>query len=103
MASHGRSASTAELIDGMRAAVVEGPGVLAPAVRRAAFGDGDVPAEAAAYVDKVRRQAYTVTDADVEALQKAGWSDDAIFELTVATALGVALSRRERARRAMGA
>ncbi|MEW6471141.1 MAG: hypothetical protein AB1679_02635 [Actinomycetota bacterium] len=102
MASHRRSASTGELIGALRRTVLEGPGTLAPAVRRAAFGDGEVPAEAAGYVDKVRRHAYKVTDADVEALHEAGWSDDAIFEITVATALGAALSRRERARQAMG-
>jgi hypothetical protein len=51
----------------------------------------------------VRRHAYKVTDADVDALHTAGWSDDAIFELTVATALGAALSRRDRARKTMGA
>lgn len=103
MARGAGSLSTADLIDTVRAVVVDGPGTLSPAVRRAAFGAGEVPADAAAYVDKVRRHAYKVTDADVDALRQAGWSDDAIFELTVATALGAALSRRDRARRAMGA
>jgi hypothetical protein len=101
--SRSRSTSAADLIDAIRDAVVDGPGALAPSLRRAAFSGGDVSGEPAAYVDKVRRHAYKVTDADVEALQKAGWSDDAMFELTVATALGAALSRRDRARRAMGA
>ena len=96
-----RSTSAGDLIESLRAAVVDGPGVIAPSLRRAAYSGDEVPAEAAAYVDKVRRHAYQVTDSDVDGLQKAGWSDDAIFELTVVTALGAALSRRAQARRAM--
>lgn len=102
MLSRWRSTSTPDLIDAIRAAVVDGPGTIAPSVRLAAFSSGEVPGEATAYVDKVRRHAYKVTDADVDALHTIGWSDDAIFELTVATALGAALSRRDLARRAMG-
>ena len=96
-----RPTSAAELIEALRVAVLDGPGATAPAVRRAAFSGDAVPDVAAAYVDKVRHHAYKVTDSDVEALRSAGWSDDEIFEVTVATALGAALSRRDRARRAM--
>jgi alkylhydroperoxidase family enzyme len=103
MPSTSRSISATDLIEAIRAAVVDGPATTAPSVRRAAFGAGEVSSQASAYVDKVRRHAYKVTDADVDALRAAGWSDDAIFELTVATALGAALSRRDRARKAMGA
>jgi len=59
-------------------------------------GGADVPAALAGYVDKVARHAYTVTDEDVAALQRAGTSDDALFEVTVAAALGAALGRLER-------
>lgn len=96
-----RPTSAAELIEALRGAVLDGPGATAPTVRRAAFRGDEVPGGIVAYVDKVRHHAYKVTDADVEALRAAGWSDDAIFEVTVATALGAALSRRDRARRAM--
>ena len=101
MPTRSRSMSAAELIEALRGAVIDGPGTTAPAVRRAAFSGGDVPAVATDYVEKVRHHAYKVTDSDVEALRSAGWSDDAIFEVTVATALGAAMSRRDRARRAM--
>jgi alkylhydroperoxidase family enzyme len=47
-------------------------------------------------VDKVARHAYKVTDGDVAALQQAGSSDDAVFEVTVSAALGAALGRLER-------
>jgi len=37
-----------------------------------------------------------VTDADVAGLAPAGYSEDAVFELTVAAAVGAALNRLER-------
>src|SRR5436309_2295648 len=49
-------------------------------------GGEDVPPALTAYVDKVALHAHTVTDADVVALQRAGNSDDALFEVTVAAA-----------------
>jgi len=49
-----------------------------------------------AYLDKVARHAYKVTDEDLAALQRAGHSDDALFEVTVSAALGAALGRLER-------
>ena len=59
-------------------------------------GGAGVPPALAAYVDKVARHAYTVTDEDLGALQRAGTSDDALFEATVSAALGAALGRLER-------
>src|SRR5262245_59541920 len=47
----------------------------------------------AAYVDKVSRHAYLVTDEDVAALKAAGYSEDAIFEITVAAAVAAGLDR----------
>ena len=48
------------------------------------------------YVDMVARHAYKLTDDDLAALQRAGSSEDAIFEITVSAALGAALGRLER-------
>jgi alkylhydroperoxidase family enzyme len=45
------------------------------------------------YLDKVRRHAYRVTDADVEALRAHGFSEDEIFEQTVSVAVAEGLSR----------
>jgi alkylhydroperoxidase family enzyme len=39
------------------------------------------------YLEKVRERAYTITDADVDALREAGYSEDEIFERTVAVAV----------------
>jgi alkylhydroperoxidase family enzyme len=51
------------------------------------------PAALAPYLDKVRRGAYTVTDADVDALKAAGLSEDVIFEHTVSAAIAEGLRR----------
>lgn len=69
-------------------AVLEGPGATGTDARNGAFtGQVDDPA-LSRYVDVVRRQAYRITDEDVQRLRDAGLGDDAIFELTVAAALG---------------
>lgn len=63
-------------------------------LRRAAQPDRPEPPSAArAYLEKVRRTAYEITDRDVADLEVAGLSDDEIFELTVAAAVGVGLAR----------
>jgi len=84
----------AGLINRLQHAVLSGPGELDPSIRQAAANSGDVPEEMKKYVQKVALHAYKVTDGDVEALLQAGYSEDQIFELTVSTALGVALDRR---------
>ena len=60
------------------------------------------PAEAMApYLAKVRERAYAVTDADVEHLKKA-FSEDEIFEQTVAVAIAQGLRRYDVAMAAIG-
>jgi len=85
-------------------AVLNGRGDTPASLRRAvleraqeARGARDgLPPAIAQYVDAVARQAYKVTDADVAALQHGGNSDDALFEITVAAAVGAALHRLDR-------
>ena len=60
------------------------------------------PAEMAAYLEKVRERAYTVTDGDVEELKAAGFSEDAIFEQTVSVAIAEGLRRLDRATEVIG-
>jgi alkylhydroperoxidase family enzyme len=62
-------------------------------LREAAQPGRAAPDAMAEYLDKVRRNAPTVTDADVEALKAAGFSEDEIFEQTVATAVAAGLER----------
>ena len=61
--------------------------------------DPDRPAAEAMeeYLDKVRRHAYRVTDADVDALRAHGFSEDEIFEQTVSAAVSEGLSRLDAA------
>jgi alkylhydroperoxidase family enzyme len=54
------------------------------------------------YLAKVHARAYTITDADVEALKAAGLSEDEIFEQTVAVAVGEGLRRLDIAERVIG-
>ena len=54
-------------------------------------------AELAAYLEKVHRHAYRVTDEDVAALKAAGVSEDEIFEQTVAAAIAEGLRRLDAA------
>jgi hypothetical protein len=56
----------------------------------------EIPEALRGYVDKVARHAYKVTDGDVDDLKKAGYSEDAIFEITLSAALGASMSRLER-------
>ena len=60
------------------------------------------PPAMASYLQKVRERAYTVTDAEVEALKAAGLSEDEIFEQTVAVTVDEGLRRLDAAARVLG-
>ncbi|MFB9690949.1 hypothetical protein [Amycolatopsis plumensis] len=64
--------------------------------------DGDLPEPLRAYAQTVREASHRITDADVERLRSAGHSEDEIFEVTVAAAVGAALTSFEAGRRAAG-
>jgi hypothetical protein len=87
----------------LRQSVLTGPGRMDTAARQAAARrDLDALPEALrGYVGKVHDHAYRITDGDVEALLAAGYSEDQVFELTAASAVGAGLSRLERALQAM--
>ncbi len=56
------------------------------------------PAEMTDYLAKVRDRAYAVTDRDIDSLEEEeGFSEDAIFEQTVAVAIAEGLRRLDRA------
>jgi hypothetical protein len=84
----------AEVAD-LRRSVLESSGVTDPVLRQAAFTGHEVPAPWTRYVEKVRDQSYRLTDADVRALIDNGCTEDAIFEVTIAAALGAAAARLE--------
>ena len=64
--------------------------------------DAVVPDDLLGWVEKVARHAYRTTDEDIESLKAAGYSEDQLFELTVAAALGASRARMERALGTLG-
>lgn len=91
-------------------AMLTSPGATSEALRRAvaarsaalggrptAGADSvEIPPALAPYLDKVARHAYQVTDEDLAAVARAGYSEDAVFEVTLAAAVGAGLARLER-------
>jgi alkylhydroperoxidase family enzyme len=51
------------------------------------------PAGTAEFLEKVACHAYRITDEDIATLKAAGYTEDAIFELTFAGAAGASLAR----------
>jgi alkylhydroperoxidase family enzyme len=60
---------------------------------QAAQPDREAPPDFAPYLDKVRSNAYKVTDQDIQALKDAGYAEDVIFEQTVSVAVAAGLER----------
>jgi hypothetical protein len=69
---------------------VRGAGTSSADARRAAFDHANVPAAAAALVDKIVHAAWTIGDEDIAAAKAAGLSEDEIFEIAVCAAYGQA-------------
>lgn len=89
-------------------AVLTSPSDTEPSVRRAVAAltaqlgghltsnVDEVPPELISYIKKVALHSYKTTDEDIEMLLQAGYSEDAIFEITLAAALGAGMARLER-------
>ena len=75
---------------------------LIDALRRASCTGPPPPPAFDAYLEKVRQGAFRVTDADVRELVDAGFSEDEIFEHTVATAVAAGLERLDAGLRTLG-
>jgi hypothetical protein len=87
-------------MEALRHAIMESPGVTTRAERDAAFA-GTLAQPLGGYVAKIHEHSHRITDEDFDALRAAGVSEDAIFELTAAAALGAATRRLDLALRAM--
>jgi alkylhydroperoxidase family enzyme len=86
-------------------AILTSPGETVPSLRRAIEEQSaqwsssspqhveQVPPELVTYVKKVALYAYKTTEEDIEALRKAGYDEDAIFEITLSAALGAGMTR----------
>jgi hypothetical protein len=96
-------------VESLKNSVLSGRGATEPALRRAiearsaelggrpgAPASGELPPDLREHVDKIALHAYEVTEEDVAALKAAGYSEDAIFEISIAAALGAGMSRLER-------
>lgn len=77
----------------LRRAVLDAPATVDAATRRAAYSGKRLPGPLGDYVEKLRRYAYRVEDCDFDRLRDAGYSDDQIFEVTIAAALGAGDAR----------
>jgi hypothetical protein len=89
-------------------AILTSPGVTDPTLRRAIAEQSarwsysppqqieQVPPELVTYVKKVALYAYKTTEEDIDALRRAGYDDDAIFEITLSAALGAGMTRLKR-------
>ncbi|HJQ30348.1 MAG TPA: hypothetical protein VJ827_13495 [Rubrobacter sp.] len=85
----------AEKVAALLQAVLESPAETDPSTRAAAYQSDGLPPLLREYVTNVRGESYRITDEDLQTLLSAGYSQDAVFEITVAAALGAAMRRLE--------
>lgn len=80
---------------GLRASVLDGPGSLAPDIRRKLAQRRSVAEPLDRFAEVVFDRAYDAQDEDVQALLSAGYTEDQVYEATLAIAVGAGLSRLE--------
>jgi len=99
----------AKLAERLRDSVLNGDGETRPALRQAVAARGaelagrsgepaaqEIPENLRDYVDTVSLHAHRIADEDIQALRRAGYSEDALFELSLSVAVGAGLARLER-------
>src|SRR5262249_17510231 len=77
----------------LRHAVLDASATADATLRRAAYRGAGLAEPLSGYVEKLRLHAYRVEDNDIERLRAAGYSEDQIFEVTIAAALGASDAR----------
>jgi hypothetical protein len=104
MESDSHAAYTQHLIE----SILTSPGDTDPSVRRAVealsaqiggrstIETDTIPPDLVSYVKKIALQAYKTTEEDIDAIRNAGYSEDAIFEITLSAAIGAGMARLER-------
>jgi AhpD family alkylhydroperoxidase len=90
-----------DVVANLRHAVLNAPAATAPVLRTAVATGDTVPELWRSYAETVRDASYKVTDADIVRLTAAGHTEDQIFEVTVAAALGAALRTFDAGRHAI--
>ena len=68
--------------------VLNGEGRASAELRARAFGNSDVPAPLRALIGKVATRPAQVTGADFAAAKASGFTEDELFELVIAAAVG---------------
>jgi hypothetical protein len=82
----------ADLASRLQTAVFESPAMTVPEVRSAAAAGGStLPNDRASYADRVQSSSKSITGNDIGSLRDGGASEDEVFEITVAAAVGASL------------
>lgn len=88
----------------LEARMLDGPGVVERARRRATAEGRPVGDRLADdYLDRIRTDAYAITERTIADLRAAGWTEDQIFELSICAAYGAAKRRLDAGLRAVEA
>lgn len=97
-------------------ALLASPGATEPSLRRlvlerlrsrearahAPAAAADLPPALADFLDKLAERPWTICDADFTRLRAAGYSDDQLYELTLASSIGAGLRRFDAGLGALG-
>jgi AhpD family alkylhydroperoxidase len=97
-----RTTDHGDAVERLRHAVLDAPATTDPALRRAAAVGGPLPERWQSYATTVHDASYKITDAGIDRLTAAGYTEEGIFEITVAAAVGAALHGFHAGRRALG-
>lgn len=89
-------------VSDLRAAVFEGPGRVDASLRESAATGEGLSEPWQSYTLKVRDEPSSVISSDIENLKAAGHTEDEIFEMTIAAAVGASLHTLDAGLRAMG-
>jgi alkylhydroperoxidase family enzyme len=84
MGADGKRAAHQALVD----RVVRGPGTMTGQQREAAFANADVDPALQPLIGKVATAPTRITDADFDQARAAGFTEDQLFEVVVAAAVG---------------
>jgi hypothetical protein len=85
--------SHAAELEALRRSVLKTVGATESTLRESAFRGAQLPAPLGSYVSKVHNDSHRISDSDVAGLLAAGYSEDAVFEITLAAAIGAANRR----------
>ena len=83
--------------------ILDGAGRASTSERRAAFNNRGLPEPLEPLIDKVARNAWRITDEDIDAARVSGLSEDQVFEIVVCAAVGQASRQHDAAMAALEA